>query len=212
MKRRYKHTDELRKQYAERAEEIRAVLGSYRAVPAEKYFYELCFCLMTPQSSAANAFDAQKQLEALRFRETETDPEEILRRGDFYIRFHKTKAKRLIRLKSMFEDVMSVIANPKLSAFEKREWLASQIDGLSYKEATHFLRNIGMNDGLAILDVHILRCLVKHGVIGEMPPSLSKSRYLEIEASFQDFASSLSVSVDELDLVFWSAATGFILK
>jgi N-glycosylase/DNA lyase len=211
MNGKYKHTEELVRQHHEIAGKIRAALDSYRAVPREKYFYELCFCLMTPQSSAANAWDAQARLEELRFFENEIDPEPILRRKEFYIRFHKTKARRLADAKAVFPDVMSAI-DSSMTATEKREWLVNRVDGLSFKEATHFLRNIGRNEGLAILDVHILRCLVKHGVIGEIPASLTKPRYHAIEREFQQFAGSIGIPVDELDLVFWSGATGFILK
>jgi N-glycosylase/DNA lyase len=207
----YRNTDELKARHAELVGGITATLASFRAVPPERYFYELCFCLMTPQSSAANAFNAQQALEELRFFDTNADPEPILRRSEYYIRFHTTKARRLISAKTLFPDVMSVIASPD-SAFEKREWLVGHVNGLSYKESTHFLRNIGSNDGLAILDVHILRCLVKHGVIDEIPSSLSKAHYLRIESLFQKFAAWLSIPIDHLDLVFWSGATGFILK
>ncbi len=45
------------------------------------------------------------------------------------------------------------------NALERRDWLAQekQIKGLGYKEASHFLRNIGLK-GHAILDKHVLRC------------------------------------------------------
>jgi N-glycosylase/DNA lyase len=211
MKPRYRHTEELIARHRELETQIRNALDVYKAVPRSKYFYELCYCLMTPQSSAANAADAQARLEDMCFYETDTDPEPILRRPEYYIRFHKTKARRLVRAKTALADVLSVL-DSGISACDKREWLASQIDGLSYKEATHFLRNIGMNGGLAILDVHILRRLVKHGVIDEVPAALTKGRYLAIEERFQRFAESIAIPIDELDLVFWSGATGFILK
>jgi len=211
MTTRYEKCSELRERHAEFSENIHAFLGAYGAVPRDRYFYELCFCLMTPQSSASHASAVQGELERLRFFETDLDPESLLRSNDHYIRFHKTKAKRLIAVKPQFGEVMRVIDSSS-TAFEKREWLAANINGLSLKEATHFLRNIGMNDGLAILDVHILRCLVKHGVIAEMPASISKKQYYRIEALFREFAAELGIPIDELDLLFWSGATGFILK
>jgi N-glycosylase/DNA lyase len=211
MKRTYRHCGELREMHANQSVAIAASLNEYKSVPREKYFYELCFCLMTPQSSAAHAMAVQEQLERMCFHHTDFDPEPLLRQPDQYIRFHKTKAKRLICVKRQFEDVMTQIT-AATTAFDKREWLADNVNGLSCKEATHFLRNIGMNDGLAILDVHILRCLVKHGVISEIPQTLTKKLYYYIEKLFQEFADHLGIPIDELDLVFWSGATGFILK
>ena len=38
------------------------------------------------------------------------------------------------------------------------------VKGLGYKEASHFLRNIGVK-GHAILDKHVMRCLAEIGVI-----------------------------------------------
>jgi N-glycosylase/DNA lyase len=211
MKKPYRKSRDVVTRHAELAGEIGTALSVFRSVPREQYFYELCFCLMTPQSSAAHAFAVQKELERLRFFETDLDPEPILRKPDQYIRFHKTKAKRLTGVKLQFPDVLTVLAGSS-TAFEKREWLAANVNGLSLKEATHFLRNIGLNDGLAILDVHILRCLVRHAVIGEMPDTLTKKHYHRIEKLFQEFAADVKIPIDELDLVFWSGGTGFILK
>jgi N-glycosylase/DNA lyase len=60
--------------------------------------------------------------------------------------------------------------------FARRDWLAQekQVKGLGYKEASHFLRNIGVK-GHAILDKHVMRCLADVGVIDSAkPPSTRK--------------------------------------
>jgi N-glycosylase/DNA lyase len=95
---------------------------------------------------------------------------------------------------------------------EKREWLVVHVKGMSDKEATHFLRNIGMSDHLVILDRHILRNLNFHGVIDSIPPSLSRKQYREIEQKVQHFADEIAIPVAAMDLLFWSRETGFILK
>ena len=84
--------------------------------------------------------------------------------------------------------------------------------GLSYKEATHFLRNIGKNESLAILDRHILKHLLRHNVITEIPHTLTKEKYLGIEKAFQKFADEIDIPINALDLLFWSSETGVILK
>ena len=68
------------------------------------------------------------------------------------------------------------------------------------------------SDDFVILDVHILRNLKKYGVIDEMPKSLSKKKYLEIETKMKEFAETIGIPVDELDLLLWSEETGFIFK
>jgi len=97
--------------------------------------------------------------------------------------------------------------------FERRDWLAQekQVKGLGYKEASHFLRNIGVK-GHAILDKHVMRCLCEVGVVdAPMPPS-TRTKYLAVEQELIRFAREIKVDFDELDLVLWSMKTGEILK
>lgn len=207
----YSHIDELFAAYQQRGDRIRRRLNEYRIVPAEKYFYELVYCLMTPQSSAVNAGKAQMKFEEGDFQNSAGDPEPVLFHKDHYIRFHKTKARRILEMKSQFERIAEMVMNNS-PAEEKREWLVRHVKGLSYKEATHFLRNIGKNDGLVILDRHILKNLKYHGVIRLLPTTLTPKKYFSIEKKFQEFSRSVGISVDELDLLFWSNETGEILK
>jgi N-glycosylase/DNA lyase len=105
----------------------------------------------------------------------------------------------------------------KLNSFrnhlDRRDWLAQtkQIKGLGYKEASHFLRNIGFR-GYAILDKHILNCLAEIGVIESNRPPANRTQYLATEAKLQEFAKTIEIDFDELDLVLWSIKTGEILK
>lgn len=95
----------------------------------------------------------------------------------------------------------------------RRDWLARErrIKGLGYKEASHYLRNIGFG-GYAILDKHILRSLAELGVLASPAPPTTRARYLAIEAELRRFAERLAIDFDELDLVLWSMKTGEILK
>ena len=99
------------------------------------------------------------------------------------------------------------------NALERRDWLAQdkQIKGLGYKEASHFLRNIGLK-GHAILDKHVLRCLVDLKVIENPKPPTTRARYLAMEEKLQGVARELKINFDELDLVLWSMKTGEVLK
>ncbi|MBI2428171.1 MAG: N-glycosylase/DNA lyase [Ignavibacteriales bacterium] len=208
---RYKHIEELKEAYESKKPAIRRRLREFKQVPKEKYFYELLYCLMTPQSSAVNAGKAQAMFESLGFINADIDPEQILSERKHYIRFHKTKAKWIMRMKEQFDEIEDIIAGNS-TAFEKRIWLAEHVMGFSLKEATHFLRNIGKNDGLAILDRHIIKNLRYHGVIRSVPKTITKKVYLNIEKKFLQFSDAIGISVDELDLVFWSKEAGEILK
>ena len=97
--------------------------------------------------------------------------------------------------------------------FESRDWLATEprIKGLGYKEASHYLRNIGFK-GYSILDKHIVRCLAELGVIDSPNPPTNRRRYLDTESRMRHFARDVRIDFDELDLVLWSIKTGEILK
>ena len=202
---------QLRDLYSSKKEAIRRRLAEFRAVDPSDYFYELGYCLLTPQTSAGNAGKVVEELQRLSFHSFPIDPEPILRNRSTYIRFHRTKSRNLLKLKEDFPVVlkaMSDFTDPSV----KREWLVKNVVGLGYKEATHFLRNIGLNGGLAILDRHILRNLKRYGAVRSVPKSLSRRKYLSLERSFIRFSERIGIPLDELDLVFWSMETGMIRK
>jgi N-glycosylase/DNA lyase len=150
-------------------------------------------------------------LRNLQFAERGGDPEPLLRNPASYIRFHKTKSRHLLKAREEFPVIARALSNDSSPA-DLREWLLANVLGLGYKEATHFLRNIGKNGGLAILDRHILRNLKRLKVIRVIPASLSKRKYLAIEKQFTRFAERIGIPLDELDLLFWSMETGEIRK
>jgi N-glycosylase/DNA lyase len=196
--------------FATRRSAIRSRLADFANVPRHEYFYELVYCLLTPQSSAVNAGRAVLALRESDLQNRAFDPEPLLHQEDYYIRFHKTKAKSLLEIREKYEIVAQHLSNGSTSV-ELREWLVKNVRGMGWKEASHFLRNVGHRD-LAILDRHILKNLVRFGVIRRIPVSLTPKRYKAIEKRFLAFARDIEISMDELDLLFWSMETGEILK
>ncbi|MEM0266937.1 MAG: N-glycosylase, partial [Archaeoglobaceae archaeon] len=125
-----------------------------------------------------------------------SDFEELLKSAG--VRFYKRKA---VYIKEAMEKIQKIKIPDDDSA---REVLVKEICGLGYKEASHFLRNIGRD--FVILDRHILEWL------GVSQRSLSKKKYLEIEEKFKEIAKRTGKSVSELDLLLWSMKTGLVLK
>jgi N-glycosylase/DNA lyase len=201
----------LRAMHVAKGAAIRSRLREFSRVPPRDYFYELLYCLLTPQTSAENAGRVVEQLRQAEFESRSIDPEPFLRSKSSYIRFHRTKGRHLVSLKGNFPAVLALLANG-FPPLERRDRLIKQVKGLGLKEATHFLRNIGRNGGLAILDRHILRNLKRYGVIRSSPKSLTRKRYLSIERRFMKFSERVGIPVDELDLLFWSMETGVIRK
>ena len=206
----YREVDDLRRAYAGSRPAIRARLQDFARVPQEEYLYELIYCLLTPQSSAVNAAKVVARLKEADFLSTDIDPSEILFRKEHYIRFHNTKARRLLEAKTNRDGILAALARES-SPPEMRDWFVRNVKGLGWKEASHFLRNIGYRD-LAILDRHILKNLRRHRIIRTVPKSLTPARYKSIERKFRRFARDVGIPMDELDLLFWSRETGEILK
>lgn len=207
---RYREVEELRRDYAGSRPAICARLEEFARVPATEYLYELIYCLLTPQSSAVNAARVVERLKLADFLSADIDPSEILFRKDHYIRFHNTKARHLLEAKKNREGILAALGGGS-SPPEMRAWFVRNVQGLGWKEASHFLRNIGYRD-LAILDRHILKNLRRHRIIRSLPRSLTPARYQSIEKKFRLFAGEVGIPMDELDLLFWSRETGEILK
>lgn len=201
---------ELLNHYELNRDIIRARLTEFSLIDAKEYFYEFCFCLMTPQSKAENAIKVQNILQTIDFKNNYIDPTQILFDKAHYIRFHNQKSKRLLWLRENF-NIVEEILNSETNNYEKRNKLADSINGIGMKEAGHFLRNIGYKN-LAILDRHILNTLKQCNLFDEIPSIANKNKYLAIETLFLEFAIKVNIPIDELDLLFFSFQNGNILK
>lgn len=201
-----KDTSLLRQTYLLKKGEIRKRLEEFSKVTGSGIFYELCFCLLTPQSNAKSCDAAVGRLKKQGFFRKDIDPKEYVKP----IRFYNNKSSYLINAKNNYPEIKSRINSLKNSS-ELREWLVKNVKGFGYKEASHFLRNTGHRN-LAILDRHIMKNLFRFGVINEIPKALTAKKYLEIEKKFRKFSGHVKIPIDELDLLFWSMETGEIFK
>ena len=196
--------------YREMQPDIRQCLEKFSQVPESKYFYELCYCILTPQSKAENAFRVQNYLEEIDFQHNLSDISQVLNNAFYRIRFHNTKAKRLILVADKFPDILECL-HSAASPQEKRIIIKNTVNGIGMKESSHFLRNIGYR-GLGILDRHILKFLVKEGVFDAVPNVSTVASYLKAENIYLQFATEIGIPVDELDILIWSSGSGQILK
>jgi N-glycosylase/DNA lyase len=207
---RYRNIETLVEGFQRHRGAIRKRLREFAAVSTDDYFLELVYCLLTPQSSAVNAGKAIRALQQAGFPGRMDGLADILGDRNHYIRFHHTKARWLQEAWSRYPNIRQKLTGNS-SPYEIREWLVENVKGLGYKEASHLLRNIGARD-LAILDRHILKNLKAHGVVRALPRTLTPRQYKAIETRFRRFAGAIGISMDELDLLFWSRETGEILK
>ncbi|MDR2793706.1 MAG: N-glycosylase/DNA lyase [Treponema sp.] len=185
----------------ERLEEFRTLFseGSDRDV-----FKEMCFCMCTPQNNARKAWEAVCCLDDTHRLEAGTLSEVagILRTQG--VRFHKNKAAYILKNRGAFypntKEAISRILRDR-DQTEARDILAETVSGWGLKEASHFLRNIGLGSRICILDRHILRQLALNRVIETA--ALCPKTYHGIEQRMIRFAEREHIPVDALDLTLW---------
>lgn len=208
----------IRSVHHTRRDAIRARLAEFESVAREGtdelFWHELVFCIFTANASARMGMRSVAAVKNLLAAGTEEELAQILRGVH---RFPNARAAYIATTRAFLDNACSLRLREKLNSFEdshaRRDWLAQtkEIKGLGYKEASHFLRNVGFR-GYAILDKHILNCLAEIGVLAEPKPPANRTQYLATEQRLQEFAESIEIDFDELDLVLWSIKTGEILK
>ena len=177
-------------------------------------FAELCFCIFTAGASARMGLSCIDAIEDIILTGT---AEELESRLTGKHRYPRARSGYIVHTRNYLETKWKLRMTELLNSFDdpmkRRDFFAANkgIKGIGYKEASHFLRNIGFK-GYAILDKHILRSLNEFGVIENSKPPTSRMKYLEIESKMVDFARQVGIDFDDLDLLLWSNKTGEILK
>ncbi|MFB6215895.1 MAG: hypothetical protein ABEJ72_02865 [Candidatus Aenigmatarchaeota archaeon] len=184
-----------------------------------RLFMELVFVILTSQSSARNSWEAVKEL----------DEKDLLLKGDspaisrvlstHDIQYENKKADYIVKNREYLSQPTLTTPTNELRIKEKldsdpeksRKWMVENLEGVSWKAASHFLRNTGNGD-LAIISGHILKKLKMLGVIDsiERPSNYDEYRYLEHD--MEEFANQIGISLSALDLTLWSMETGEVFK
>lgn len=182
-----------------------------RRQDSEVWFVELTYCLLTAYSSAVRGqlcVDALCDCGVLLDGSVDEVEETLRRQGH---RFAERRAEYVVEARRLAADLKEVIEGFE-DAKEARRWLVENVKGLGYKEASHFLRNIGFLD-VAIIDRHILSNMREHGVVADDGrKGLTKRRYLEYERILGKVAENVGMSLGEMDLYLWYRKTGKVLK
>ena len=181
----------------------------------ERLFEELCFCIFTANTSAEMGL---KAVDAVRDLMIDGTAEEMTKKLDGIYRFNNLRPQYIVHTREYLKDNFDFKLKNKIEELKNdpealREFFANNdgIKGLSYKEASHFLRNIGFK-GYAILDKHILNSMIEFNVIENIKTPVSAKLYLEIEQKMRLFSNEIGIPMDELDLLLWSRRNGKIMK
>ncbi len=186
----------------------------YRQRNDTTLYKEFIFCLLTPQAKPENAWETVLRLEKKRllFKGTKEEISNELNT----VRFKFMKAEYIIYAQKNFlkekRFLLTQIIYSNIDDYAKRERLKSNVKGMGYKEASHFLRNIGLGEKMAILDRHILTALNEFNVIENIPKSLTKKIYLSIEKKMLDFSLFINIPISHLDMLLWLNKTNRFFK
>jgi N-glycosylase/DNA lyase len=172
----------------------------------EELFKEICFCLLTANYNAEKSIKIQNEIGECFLTDSKEELTNKLKKHGH--RFPNTRADYISESLKCKDKLNNVIKFPDKKAL--RDWIVNNVKGLGYKEASHFLRNVGFDD-YAIIDFHIIDILVDNGII-KRPKTLTKKRYLEIENVLGRIAQKTDLTLAELDLYLWYLETGKILK
>ena len=192
----------------------------------EEMWYEMCFCILSANVSFELAKSCIEVLKYLGHLSSEwiinnEKSSEILfhvlsspifrpQKKDGSLRKYRypkkradqiTEAAKFIYLQNnSIKDVLKKID----SDIEVRNFFALNVPGLGIKEASHFLRNIGFSDSLAILDVHMLEFLRQRSLIHlKKGTALTKKIYLKIEDILRSYVAFHKLNLAIFDLAVW---------
>ncbi|MFB6145865.1 MAG: hypothetical protein ABEJ99_05180 [Candidatus Nanohaloarchaea archaeon] len=197
------------------------ISGFEQLKDAEDYrlFMELCFVILTSQSSAKNCWEAVKELDErdLLLNGNKNQISKVLARHD--VQYEERKSSYITENRNILSQPTLTDPTNELKLGEKldedlekaRNWLAGNLKGVSWKGASHFLRNIDRGDP-AIISGHILKKLHALGVIDSVERPDSYSDYRDMERKMERFADEIGLTVTELDLTLWSMETGDVFK
>ncbi len=173
----------------------------------KEIFKELSFCVLTANYNAKKAIEIQKKINNGFLTLSLKDLSKKLKFLGY--RYPNLRSEYIVYNRRFLPDLKKILKTFK--GHDLREWFAENIKGISYKEASHFLRNIGYNE-YAIIDFHIVDVLIKHGYLKEKPKSLNRQKYLEIENILEEISNKVSLSQGELDFYLWYLETRTVLK
>lgn len=210
--------EDLNNSYRSKSGIIKKRLSEFSRVISDrddkKIFEEMVFCILTAGTSAQLCLDVIKKVRDIIHT---GNKEEIIAGLKSCYRFYNIRAEYIFSTREYLKAECDLRLGELVLSFEdpvyRRDFFAlnKRIKGLGFKESSHFLRNIGFK-GYAILDKHIINSLYELKVLNENRTPAGRSKYLEIEDKFINFARTNGFDPDELDLLIWSEKTGTILK
>jgi N-glycosylase/DNA lyase len=199
----------------------RAQSASSRPIDERYLWWELSSCILSSQVpytlaiAAADAIDVKELLlndqgnyEVLvqRLIEVLTTPLSVEGHSRTY-RFPVARASQLAATRNAItseKHTLRELIDSFEDVLEARVWFVKNVPGVGPKQASMFLRNIGVSYELAILDRHVLNYMSKLGIYSGTNLFISSLKpYLRYEAVLCKHARDLDCPVGLLDWAIW---------
>ncbi|KJE48956.1 MULTISPECIES: N-glycosylase/DNA lyase [Acidiplasma] len=198
--------NEIRDNYFNSIEERVADFKNMGKSRNRSLFIELSFCILTANTSAEMGIRTQRYInEGFIDYDLETLRSELRK---IKYRFYNKRSEYIVNARFIIPDLKKLLRNR--DRYYVREYLVENIKGVGYKEASHFLRNVGIFD-FAILDKHIMKLLHNFGFFNDIKIKSGKD-YKKYEEIFNSIAYDFGMEPGIFDLYLWKMATGKILK
>lgn len=198
----------------------------WRLMPEEEIWYELCFCILSANVRYELASSTLKHLIKMNLLDVawikkEKRANNIIKKElseshflplkkNGLLRKYRYPRKRAMQIvkaaKTIYSDSMTIkkILQESKSDIEARAFFVMKVSGLGIKEASHFLRNIGYSNSLAIIDVHILSFLQRFCLVRfDKKYAMTNKIYLILERIMRHFAKFHNLVLSVLDLAIW---------
>ena len=188
-------------------------------------WYELCLCILASNVNYDQALSAASHLHNKKLLDRHTILENLdyaqnriayelslpvflPKKKDGQLRkyrFPNIRAKNIIKSSVNLSSTTSLVKLLKNSDSENgvRNFLVENISGMAHKEASHFLRDVGFSNSLAIIDTHILNFLKELTIIPTNTKISNVRNYFELETIMQNLANHYDLKLSILDNAIW---------
>jgi N-glycosylase/DNA lyase len=205
--------------WAEFGTEFERRAGLLAGVEEHELRRELLFCLLgghgVPYELGRSATDVVARLDVFEPTRDDDDLAELLfnqldapqfepRRVDGALRRYRYPARKaalIVGCRNWLTGIQQLGCSLReLSCERERRRALCECPGLGLKSASWLLRNCGLAEDLAILDVHVLRVMTAAGRLGvaKLPRD-----YERVEAAFVEWCNEIGAPAAGFDLMLW---------
>lgn len=122
-------------------------------------------------------------------------------------RFPNVRARNIVQAaRVLFSEKLLISGLLALHDSERtvRDILVAKIPGIGLKEASHFLRDVGYSNNLAIIDSHVASFLAEINAISRAEVKMiNRSTYFELENILRKLCEEHNVSLSVFDMAVW---------